>query len=96
LRPVRGWKLGNPERTVRHEGHRAVDRHAGDIHRRLAVHDPLRDQRADTAGEQDPERVQTARGEEPAQFGRLAQQRPVVGREALGAAEELADPCIVQ
>ena len=84
------------ECAVGHEGHRAIHAHARDVHRRFAVEDPLRHERADATGQQDAERVEPARGEEPAELGCLAQQRSDVGREALRPAEELADAGVVQ
>ena len=69
----------------------AGDVDAGDVDRRRAVDDPVRDDRSGAAAGEDAERVEAGGDEEPVEFGRLAHQEAVVGGEALRSGEQLAD-----
>ena len=61
------------------------------IHRRMAADDPFRQHLARAAGRLDADRVEAAGDEEARELGRRAEQIAIVRREALRAAEELAD-----
>ena len=67
-----------------------------EVHRRLAVDDPLGQRSAGPARRRDADRVEAGPDEVAGQPGRLAQQELVVGREALGTVVELADPDVLQ
>ena len=72
-------------------GVESVDVDAGDVGVRTTVEDPTGDQASESAGGEDPDRIETGRDEVVAQLGSLADDRGQVGSEALGSAEELPD-----
>ena len=72
------------------EGGKATDIDRPKVHRRLAVHNPLGERAAGSAGAGDAHRIEAGPDEEILQFRRLAQDEIVVGREAFGSIIELA------
>ena len=62
---------------------------AGDVDVGPAVDDPVRHHAAEAAAGEDADRVEPRGDEVVLQLGRLADDRREIGREALGAAEEL-------
>ena len=69
----------------------AIDVEARDIDIGRAGGDPLRHDAAEAAAGEDADRIEPGRHKIALEFRRLADDRPQVRREALGAAEELAD-----
>ena len=73
------------------EGHEPPDVHLPQVHRRVAVHDPVGDRAPGAAARREAHGVEAGGDEVAAQRRRLAQDVPVVGREALGSVEEQLD-----
>src|SRR5262249_39442496 len=90
--PERFDRPGGPVLGVGLVRMQPVDVHGRDIDVRAAADDPLREGAADAATGKDADRVQPGSYEEVPKLRRLADDRQQVGREALGAAEELPDP----
>ena len=68
----------------------------GEIERRFAIHDPLRQRLPRATRRHDADRVEAAQHVEAAQIWRLAHHPAVIGSEALGAVEEFPDADILQ
>ena len=76
--------------------HAAADVHVPQVHRWVAVNDPVGQHLAGATGRLDADRVEAGRHKQVAHLGRLTQQVAVVGREALRAIEEQVDPGLGQ
>src|SRR5262249_7113910 len=77
--------------SVTLERHRAPDVDVPEIHRRMAVEDPVGEHLAGAARRLDADRVEAGGDEEVPQLRRLSEQVAVVRREALGPVEEELD-----
>jgi precorrin-6B methylase 1 len=78
------------------EGHEPSDVHLREVHRRVAVDDPVGDRPARAATGLESHGVEARRHEVAAQLGSLAEDVAIVRREALGAVEEQPDAHVVE